>query len=319
MRLGWARGPVGAAVLAGLVWAGPAGVARAQPNPAQQSNKLEFAAAAGEADKTAADKAKQFLTDPANKAQVAKSVGDRTPPPFPGSRAAVKALNMGPRPELIAGLVALPQLSLPDLLSAAVQASAAAAKAKGPGTPAGPTYRWVRLSDRQVRLLQLASPPTDEGDDKVKESWKKLQAAFAAGQPAEHPTRGFLVLRRAGGAAQAPSEFFLFVKEAPTEQLITERNLKSVRAVPDEARPTLYVQLDQPGKEMLTKWTEANAPKNDVYHYLVMVVGSEVREIFKLTEPITEGQMRIGGRYTRSEILGLANDLRNAMPPPSAP
>jgi hypothetical protein len=297
----------------------PVAVPSARAQEQKKSRLLIGLVASEQDDRAAVDAAKKYFeglkANPGQQKQEQERADKDEPPGFPNP-SEMSPTSPAVSVERAMMVAALPQLSLGDALLAAGLLTK-------PGKQAVPDnvvklehfYRWARLADREIRLLALDEE--SKLDDSRKGIWEEVAKARDKGEPAIHPVRKWVIYSRPG-KAKDQIEYFLLVRQPSQDKVMTEYDLKMVRPILDEARPTVFIQFTDQGKDRLKDFTTAHAPKkvNDklVYSFMALVVGPNVVEILGIGEVIDGGSMKLRGRYRQSEVMEIARTLQGLKP-----
>ncbi len=130
---------------------------------------------------------------------------------------------------MLAAVAATPPGSFNDVLAAAFLLSNRLAKADANPrdvSASATTYRWALLGPRERRILNL--DPDAEKDKQRSKDWHGRRRRRAKGDPVLHPTRKWLIYSRKNTddiAQQRPIDYYLLVKNLPTDQQVTEKEL----------------------------------------------------------------------------------------------
>jgi hypothetical protein len=291
---------------------------QAQPDRKPEPKKdpmLVFSIIATEkGDKEALEAAKKYFADlhtnPVHQQEEAARKEKGEPPLFPN---ATKTEEPAPEGTTIAveravGAAALPQLGLADCLLAAALLAPGEKKAETAKAKEGANrYRWAQLQGRDLKLLHLDGPPTDEVGKAMENNTPFLHAVPLDEKVDEQKW----VLYARSGAAKGAVDYFLLLRDPPVDKEITDDHLRLAARGGTISRPLVLLYFNDAGKKRLLEFTKAYQPaaQGKSVNLSAIVIRSRVKCIWGVTDENPDGVMELSG-LAPAEVANTLKDIQ---------
>jgi hypothetical protein len=198
-----------------------------------------------------------------------------------------------------------------------------AAKTMPPAVSA--TYEWLRLGDRDLRILNL--DPAAEKDPRRNEAWKEAEKARKEDRVFKYPdvpVRKWLLYSQKN-PGKAEIDYFLLVRREDATKAVTEKSIKSV-SIPPYDTPSLLITLTDEGKDKLAAVLGKFAPKPDVevkdestkitlFRYVAVAVDGKTIGVQKIPEKPDPGVLRLSGYYQVKDVEALEQTIKQLITP----